>query len=426
MGERQKKKEEAKIKEQLAKQQAKSMKQAPKSIWHSGNNNMSFVADNANNKNNSGQSNQTQQTHTGGAGSYPPPVLPAIPPVSHAEQRSRAEMYRSNNPSGLYVKDMEPYDRYSQPYHDAKYDDRYEKSVANGQKLTLLRNALGLSDFNPITNLNNTLSSYHTNNSQKHKPLVENVELVQSSSDSTQNSNPNSKQEQESKSTHHTTVDVAMVEPNFSQDDDFDVGPGPIRLDVGNGGTPRESSRLQSTVRSVEVPGEMDSERTPGIMLSDVRLNNAPYTSSDPNQTYNTVSVHSSNEKETTPDSKKIDIRTVGGVPSIGPAFERLMSEVKDKQNVNRNISERILSNEFEPIASSQNINPQISLKSAVESGQSYSQRVGSVQHSHHPSDDTVKIHTSRSGTNSRNNNTENRQSMWSEPELKDVPVTDV
>ena len=60
------------------------------------------------------------------------------------------------------------------------------------------------------------------------------------------------------------------------------------------------------------------------------------------------------------------------------------MSEVKDKQNVNRNISERILSNEFEPIASSQNINPQISLKSAVESGQSYSQRVGSVQHSHH------------------------------------------
>ena len=109
---------------------------------------------------------------------------------------------------------------------------------------------------------------------------------------------------------------------------------------------------------------------------------NAPYTSSDPNQTYNTVSVHSSNEKETTPDSKKIDIRTVGGVPSIGPAFERLMSEVKDKQNVNRNISERILSNEFEPIASSQNINPQISLKSAVESGQS--QRVGSVQHSHH------------------------------------------
>jgi len=394
--EQQKKKEEAKIKAELAKQQHSSMKKQPKTIWASGNNNMSFVADN-NPKNNSGQS--TQQTNTGG--SYPPPVLPAIPPVSHAE-RSRADMKSGTQHSGLYVKDMEPYDRYSAPYHDTRYDDRYEKSVANGQKLTMLRNALGLPDFN------NTLSSYHTNNTNsRSKPLMENVEqLVQSSSDSTQS--------KKSKSTNHTNIEneFAMVEPSYMRE-----GPSPIMLAMDNGNEP------QSTVRSVEIPPTLDSERTPGIMLSDVRLNNAPYSTSELNQTYNTVSVHSSQEKETTP-SKKIDIRTVGGVPSIGPAFDRLISEVRDKQSMNRNISERILSNEFEPIGSN---GPQISLKSAMESsGRQMSGRQGSEQHSHHPSDDTVKIHTSRSGTTSRNNNTDHRQNMWSEPELKDVPVTDV
>ena len=181
--EERRKKEEAKIKQKLTKE-TPPKKPIQQTVYQpQGNVNPTYQADNAPLHNNSGNTY------------VPHPVSINIP----GQLRSGQDSGNTNHN-----------DRYSANNERASdYDDRYEKSVINGQALATLTgrgNQTGISDFN------NTFATSHTHNNHA-TPLVGNDELAQSTSTSSK-----------SKSTHRTTVADEQIFGVPESHHDSDVG----------------------------------------------------------------------------------------------------------------------------------------------------------------------------------------------------------
>jgi len=281
-------------------------------------------------------------------------------PQGHSSGNTQTNTYVAN-PVSINIpigrseyNNSENADRYSSSHYDQNqssrhYDDRYEKSLINGHRLTEagFRNTNGRNgtygpNMTGLSGFNDTFATTNRGTGYRgNNGIGVGQELAQSTTDSSK----------ESKATHHTTVadEHLFVEPEAHSNSDV------------------------------------------GVFSRDGR---------NPTQERE-VSLIPSNQTSTTNPSKKLDIREKGGVPSIGPAFDNLMMEVKQTQERNR---------------------------ASIQSEQVVTEPMVQVEF---PVDkQTTRIDSSRSGTRSQTRSgrgaTYDRSKLWSDPEIKEVPVTDV